>query len=110
MAGKKLFTNISPYRSDVTLVIRRSEDPRNTAGTTDFSLEPRQSAWHEYGDKVNIYLNGIKLVSMFKGEVIGQQHIVIVRGSELDNHLNTKNAVDFTFTNGSIVVSTRQVN
>src|SRR5688572_30539250 len=110
MAGRKLFTNISPYRSDVTLIVRRSEDPRNTAGTKEFSLEPRQSSWQEYGDNVNIYLNGIKLVSMFKGEIIGQQHIVIVRGSDLDNQLNTKNAVDFTFSNGSILISTHQFN
>jgi hypothetical protein len=109
MAGRKLFTNESPYRSNVTLVIRRSADPRNTAGTSEFWLEPRQSAWRDYGDNVNVYLNGIKLISMFEGQMVAQQQIVIERGSALDNQLNMYNAVDLTFQKGSFVVSTRQV-
>jgi hypothetical protein len=109
MAGRKLFTNQSPYGMGVTLIIRASSDPRNQAGTKEFYLEARQSQWQEYGNNVDIYLNGIKLVAAFKGQMIGQQYIVIDRGSSLDNQLNMRNGVDFGFANDTFNVSTRQV-
>jgi hypothetical protein len=109
MAGRKLFTNKSPYVLFVTLVIRRSEDPRDRAGTKDFQLSGGQSLWQEYGDKINIYLNGIDLTAVANGARIGNQYIVIVRGSPLDNQLNMLNAVDFGFDKSTFYVSTRQV-
>ncbi|HEY1293697.1 MAG TPA: hypothetical protein VGJ60_11500 [Chloroflexota bacterium] len=109
MAGRKLFTNKCPYRSNVTLVIRSSDNPKNTAGTKDFWLDPHQSAWQEYGDNVNIYLNGIKLATYRNGQLLGQQEIVIVRGSELDDRLNMHNAVDIALEGGSYRITTRQV-
>ena len=110
MAGVKLFTNTGPYPMDITLVVRASEDPRNQAGTKEFSLNPSQSQWQEYGNNVNIYLNGIKLIAMFNGQILGQQYIVIERASPLDNQLNMFNGVDFRFASGSFTISTRQVN
>lgn len=110
MAGRKLFTNQSPYSMNVTLVIRASEDPRNQAGTKDFQLGARQSQWQEYGNNVDIYLNGIKLAAVFNGQMIGQQYIVITRGSPLDNELNTRNGVDFGFSNNTFMLTTRQAN
>lgn len=110
MAGRKLFTNIGPHTLAVTLVVRASEDPRNQAGTKEFSLGPHHSQWQEYGNNVDIYLNGIKLVALFNGQMQGQQYIVIDRGSTLDDQLNTRNGVDFFFTNGTFNLSTRQVN
>jgi hypothetical protein len=109
MAGRKLFTNRSPYGMAVTLVIRKSEDPRNQAGTKEFWLNSQQSQWQEYGDNVDIYLNGIKLAASFNGQMLGQQYIVISRGSPLDNELNMRNGVDFAFANNTFNVSTRQV-
>ena len=109
MAGYKLFTNQSPYEMSVTLVIRKSEDPRDQAGTKDFSLNSRESQWQEYGNNVDIYLNGIKLAAVFNGKMLGQQYIVITRGSPLDNQLNMNNGVDFGFANDTFFVSTRQV-
>jgi hypothetical protein len=88
MAGRKLFTNKSPYVLFVTLVIRRSDDPRDKAGTKDFQLSGGQSQWQEYGDNINIYLNGIDLTAVANGARIGNQYIVIVRSSPLDNQLN----------------------
>ena len=110
MAGRKLFTNTSPFPLAVTLVVRASEDPRNQAGTRDFSISPMQSQWQEYGNNVDIYLNAIKLAAMFNGQMQAQQYIVITRGSDLDNQLNMRNGVDFHFVNGTFAVSTRQVN
>lgn len=109
MAGRKLFTNASPYSMVITLVIRASEDPRNQAGTKEFVLNPGQSQWQDYGDNINIYLNGIKLAAMFNGQLLAQQYVVIVRGSPLDNELNMRNGVDFNFANGNFTLSTRQV-
>jgi hypothetical protein len=94
---------------NVTLVVRHSEDPRNQAGTKEFQLAARQSQWQEYGNNVDIYLNGIKLIAVFNGQMLGQQYIVITRGSPLDNDLNTKNGVDFGFANNSFNLTTRQV-
>ena len=109
MAGRKLFTNTSRYGINVTLVVRKSEDPRDEAGTKNFVLRTGQSEWQEYGNNIDIYLNGIKLVAVFNGEIIGQQYIVIIRGSPLDNSLNMRNAVDFAFANNTFNISTRQV-
>jgi len=108
MAGRKLFTNQSAYKVGVTLVIRKSEDPRDTAGTKDFFLNPGQSDWQDYGSYRDPYLNGIKLASVFNGQMVGQQYIVIVRGSDLDKQLNTKNGVDFGF-DKTFFLSTREV-
>lgn len=109
MAGLKLFTNTTGYGITVTLVIRKSDNPRNTAGTKDFSLTLGQSSWQEYGNDIDIYLNGIKLAAFLKGEMIGQQYIVIDRSSSLDNALNTRNAVDFGYANNTFYISTREV-
>lgn len=109
MAGRKLFTNNSPYGMAVTLLVRASEDPRNQAGSEEFFLESRQSRWHEYGNHIDIYLNGINLVATTNGEIVGQQRVVITRGSALDDALNTRNAVDFDMSNGVFEIHTRQV-
>jgi hypothetical protein len=111
MAGKKLFTNSSAYNIYVTLIIRKSSDPRDTAGTKDFKLTPKQSLWITYGNNVDIYLNGIKLEALLNGERIGQQVIVIKRGSSLDNQLNMKNGVSFGYdrARNSFSITTKQV-
>lgn len=109
MAGRKLFTNNTPHILAVTLVIRASYDPRNVAGTKDFQLGPRESQWQEYGNDIDIYLNGIKVVAHAGESVIAHQDIVIMRGSPLDDALNTRNGVDFDLANGQIVLSARQV-
>lgn len=109
MAGRKLFTNQSPYGMSVTLIVRSQGDPRNTAGTVDFYLQPAQSQWHEYGNNDDIFLNGIKLVAVFNGEMLAQQYIVVTRSSPLDDALNMRNGVDFGFANNTFFISTRQV-
>jgi hypothetical protein len=107
--GRKVFTNNTQYGLNVTLVIRKSADPRDEAGTKSFALARNQSSTQEYGDSINIYLNGIKLAAVLNGELIGQQYIVITRGSDLDNRLNMNNGVDFGYANQTFYLSTRQV-
>ena len=43
------------------------------------------------------------------GAMLGQQYVVIVRGSPLDNQLNMRNAVDFGYANSTFYISTREV-
>jgi len=108
MAGKKLFSNMSGFPLMVTLLIRRSENPDDSAGTKGFTLAPFDAQWQEYGNDTDIYLNGFRLVSTNDGSLQGQQDIVVVRGSSLDNQLNMYNAVDFIPVNGAFSISTRQ--
>jgi hypothetical protein len=100
-AERKLIRNTSPYSLQVTLVIRRSEDPRNNAGTKDVDLPPKTSQWVEYGDHIDRYLNGIGVRAHFNGEVLGQQYIVVTRGGPLDAMLNTENTISIIYQNGS---------
>ena len=109
MSGSKLFSNFSNYDLNVTLVVRGGDDPRNPGGSVDFELPPGQSAWQTYGNDSNVYLNGIKLVAYLVGSLFAEQQIVVTRGSPLDDELNMRNAVDFSWENGTFVVSTRQV-
>jgi len=109
MAGLKLFSNQSQYGMNVTLVIREGDDPRNQAPPKEFQLDANQSQWQEYGSNTAFYLNGIRMSATFQGQRVGQQYIVIDRGSSLDNELNTKNGVDFGFRDNTFLLSTRQV-
>lgn len=109
MAGRKLFTNTSQVGLDVSLKIRASWDPRNQAGSKDFFLDAGESRWEDYGDDINIYLNGIRLAAIAQGSMIAQQWVVVERGAPLDDQLNTRNAVDFAYANNAFSVTTRQV-
>ncbi|KAB1078337.1 hypothetical protein [Methylobacterium soli] len=109
VAGRKLFSNRSSYAIAVTLVIRASDDPRHQAGVTEFRLNAGETRWEDYGNAVDIYLNGIKLVASFSSQLVAQQYLVIGRGSPLDNALNCNNGVDFSFRDYTFLLSTRQV-
>lgn len=109
MAGRKLFRNQTPHSLHVTLMIRASEDPRRSAGTREFGLPPHGAAWQEYGNHVDIYLNGIALRAHAAEAMIAQQHFVVARGSELDNLLNSHNGVDFSLNGDVFQIRGREV-
>lgn len=110
MASRKLLTNATPHSLQITLIVRRSDDPRETAGRVDCQLPPKESRWVEYGNNVDIYLNGIDLVAQGgDGAIVEQRNVVIQRGSPFDNMLNMHNAVDFSLENGALQIRTRQV-
>jgi len=107
---RKLITNLTPYTVYVDLIIRRSADPRDTAGTKDFTLPPNTAHWVEYGDRINIYLNGVRLTAIHDGEIVRSQDVVVTRGSHIDNMLNISNALDIKIVHGlNFEISTRQV-
>ena len=109
MAPQKLFTNKSPFRCNVTLIIRRSEDPRDIATAAEFWLDPNKAAWQSYDDGMHIHLNSIKLMATLGADIVAHQELLITRGSDLDNHLTVSNAVDFTYAHGTFQLSTHQV-
>jgi hypothetical protein len=106
MAGSKLFVNNTGKDLQVTLFIRASDNPANSAGTQAFRLGSSQQNWITYGTDQNIYLNGISLVGYFNGQVTGTQDFVINRGSSLDNELNMNNRVEFRYGGDSFQIST----
>ncbi|MCG7564652.1 hypothetical protein [Pseudoalteromonas sp. McH1-42] len=111
MPGSKYFTNDTPYILQVSLVVREGEDPREFAEPKDFSLNPEQSQWVEYGNDTNIYLSGIQITAVVHGSAVLQRHIVIQRSSPLDDKLNTRNGVTFTYNpdTSSLGIYTKEV-
>jgi hypothetical protein len=109
MAGIKWFTNKSAYALTVTLLIRDRDNPNDQAGNKQFTLAPSESQWQEYGNDVDIYLNGFKLLASHDGSLVAQQDIVVIRGSPLDDQLNMFNAVDFVGENWGYSIDTHQV-
>ncbi len=45
------------------------------------------------GNPRNIYLNGMSVVSMYDGQVTGEQKFIIQRGSPLDDLFNRNNHI-----------------
>ncbi len=105
MAGKT-FNNYTHRDIRVTLFIRASENPANNAGQQRFDLSSGQGEYIGYGDDVNIYLNGISIVSIADGSVEGEQEIIITRGGDLDNQLNMNDTVNISFPGGGFQINT----
>jgi len=99
MAGKKTFHNQTNCNLSLTLYIREGDNPANNAGTQDIALSPYESKVVNYGDSHNIYLNGIVLVALLKGEVMSRQEFVVTRGSQLDDKLNRNSIIEIVFQN-----------
>ncbi len=106
MAGRKKLINNTGKDLKVILVIRKGDHPDDTAGTLNVDLsagtenesgEAQNSRWVEYGDDVNIYLNGIEVELFINGISINQRRIVLERGIGLDNDLNTNDTIEFLF-------------
>jgi hypothetical protein len=96
MPGRKLFINSTPNTLTTTIAIRSGANPSNTAGKQTFTLNPKQQSWIDYGTNSDIYLNGLSIVMIANGAVIGEQEFVIQRGSSLDNMLNMNNVITFS--------------
>lgn len=97
MAGIKNFTNSTDKKLAITIYIRDGENPGNTAGTQQFSLDRFETKQITYGNARNIYLNGMNVVSMYDGQVTGEQKFIIQRGSPLDDLFNRNNHIWIKF-------------
>jgi hypothetical protein len=101
----KTFVNDSPATLQITLFIRQGDNPVNQDGTSSFTLAPGQTQTITYGDTQNIFLNGILLFTIFAGDLYSKIQFVTLRGSELDNLLNTNNVVTITKEQTDYVIS-----
>lgn len=110
MPGKKIFINNTGKDLEITLYVRQGANPINQATNqnVDFSLKNGEQKWIVYGDYYNVYLNGIKLIASYEGKIVSNSEIVIVRGSSLDNQLNTNNAVEFRFDGRFYIVTSNK--
>src|SRR5690348_10405587 len=106
MAGMKKLINRTGCDLKVTLVVRQGDQPDKTAGTVDVELAagPDKESGKDgsvrhvtYGNNVDIYLNGIETTMIKSGSVLGERRVVIERGSEFDNALNTNDTIEFLY-------------
>ena len=104
MAGKT-FNNFTHKDVSVTLFVRESDDPSNNAGQERFDLGSGESKDVTYGDDVNIYLNGITVATVSGGSMQTEREIVVKRGSDLDNQLNTNDTVNIYFPGGGFKIN-----
>jgi hypothetical protein len=113
MAGMKKLINRTGHELRVTLVVRRGDHPTEIAGTVDVIMGagPDEASGEPsvqevtYGDDVNIYLNGIETTLIVDGSAVGQRRIVVERGSELDNALNTNDTIEFLYDGKAVLIS-----
>ncbi len=114
MAGVKKLINRTGNDLRVILTVREGESPSQTAGTVEVDLAAgrdeetgvdmsRQIV--TYGDETNIYLNGIETQMIVKGAAVGERRLVVIRGSGLDNALNTNDTIEFLYDGKSILIS-----
>ena len=81
--GKKVFKNTTNQPLEVTLVVRKGDNPGADAGTVNFQLGAGQSLTQTYGTDTNsVFLDGMTVA-------------VVTRGSSLDNLLNTNSVITF---------------
>lgn len=114
MAGMKKLINRTGNELKVTLIVRRGDHPSETAGTVDVDLAagPNDASGEDksvqdvsYGDDVNIYLNGIETTMIEDGSAVGKRELVVKRGSEVDNALNTHDTIEFLYDGNTVLIS-----
>jgi hypothetical protein len=92
-SGTKVFTNNSGSTLNVTLFVRRGDNPGNQAGTVIFQLGNGQSFTQSYGSDTNsVFLDGIAVE-------------VVTRGSAIDDLLNTNSKIAFTGGGNAITIT-----
>jgi len=114
MAGRKKLINNTGNDLEVKLVIRKGDHPDQTAGTKNVNLPAPTKEnednfkWVEYGDDINIYLNGLEVSILIGKNEVKLKNIVAERGKMLDNELNTKDTIEFSYddTTHSIFIAT----
>jgi hypothetical protein len=114
MAGIKTLINRTGNDLEVTLIVRKGDQPRGSSGTVDVHLtagpdehtgEDRSRQVVAYGNDVDIYLNGIETTLIENGSAIGKRELVVERGSTFDNQLNTNDTIEFLYDGHKVLVS-----
>lgn len=102
--GQKRLVNQTGSPLQVTLRVRKSADPRENLGAKSVSMNAGDDIRVTYGDDANPFLNGIELVAFRDGAVLARQDVVILRGSPLDNELNTRDTISLLFVGGAFLL------
>jgi hypothetical protein len=96
MAYIKSITNQTARKLEVTLIIRKGNDPQNTWGTKNITLEPGQSRDVVLPNEANPgdlpFLNGLGL----RCGTLYQEQRVETRSEAFDNLLNTNSKLTIT--------------
>ena len=100
----KTFTNHTGYNLAVVLTVRKGETPGNVSGLVNFTLAEGAQTNVTYGSSTDIYLDAISLSATGNGNLITSDDQVIVRGSSVDNDLNTHNHVTIATQQDSFVL------
>lgn len=92
--AQKTFNNRSAATLQIGLLVRQGADPANFDGVVYFTLRPGETKTVTYGNQQNVFLNGIVMSTNFNGDIYAKTQIVTVRGSQLDDLLNTNSIID----------------
>jgi hypothetical protein len=105
----KRFVNRTGGYLQVTLVVRRGDDPKNSLpNPVSFDLENGKELVKQYSDAGNVYLNDIEVKLLLPGNDIPRRaSLVGTRGSAVDNDYNTRDTMIFLYQSGAIILEVR---
>jgi hypothetical protein len=115
MAGRKQLINITGHDLEVTLIVRKGDHPQETAGTVIVELAglPEEDGkgddrakMVDYGNDIDIYLNGIEMKMTSKGKEVAQRRVILERGVGLDNELNMNDTIQFIYDGDNVLIAT----
>jgi hypothetical protein len=108
---KREFVNETGGYLQVTLVVRKGQDPSKTLKQDPFTMDPGQKLVKEYGDAGNPFLNNIdvKLV-VSDGDLPYAGTIVLKVGSPMDIAYNANYTVTFKYNKQSRVLALEMTN
>jgi len=88
MTGKKVFINKTNKDIRIVLFIREGSTPNLQAGIQRITLVPGEKRVVEYGNRRNIYLNGLQIRALKDKKVLSRELYVDIRGDFIDDLLN----------------------
>lgn len=92
--AQKTVNNRSAATLQIGFLVRQGADPANFDGVVYFTIRPGETRTVTYGNQQNVFLNGVVISTIFNGDIYTKTQIVTVRGSQLDNLLNTNSIID----------------
>jgi hypothetical protein len=105
LMAEKAFVNTTGVTLQITLFIRKGENPVNQDGTSSNTLDPGETKTIFYGGAQNIFLNGLEMFTILNGDLYSKIQFVTIRESELDDLLNTNNVITITKGQTDYVIS-----
>ncbi len=96
--GAKEFVNETGYYLQVTLVVRRGNDPKQSLpDKVSFDMEKSTRTTKQFGDAKNPYLNEIEVKALIAGTIEYFGQLVIERDTAVDIEFNTNDTASFRY-------------